>query len=193
MGDTGSLILGVIMVIFVIKFNEFNINQTLPYAISAAPVVSIGILIIPIFDTIRVFFIRLSEKRSPFSPDMNHIHHNFVKLGNSHLISTLYIVSINILVIGFTFALHQSLSINNLLISVFALGLIVTYIPCLLLKWKKPASLSIVEKSVSKNVIKRTEIINEPAFSMFDFRPAHMDISKKKSVAQKELVESSIS
>jgi len=193
MGDTGSLILGVIMVIFVIKFNEFNINQTLPYAISAAPVVSIGILIIPIFDTIRVFFIRLSEKRSPFSPDMNHIHHNFVKLGNSHLISTLYIVSINILVIGFTFALHQSLSINNLLISVFSLGLIVTYIPRLLLKWEKPASLGIVEKSISKNVIKRTEIINEPAFSMFDFRPAHMDISKKKSVAQKELVESSIS
>ncbi|HEX7584751.1 MAG TPA: MraY family glycosyltransferase, partial [Prolixibacteraceae bacterium] len=56
MGDTGSLILGVIMVILVIKFNEFNINQLAPYAIRNAPVVSIGILIIPVIDTLRVFF-----------------------------------------------------------------------------------------------------------------------------------------
>jgi hypothetical protein len=192
MGDTGSLILGVVMVILVIKFNEFNINQTLPYAISAAPVVSIGLLVIPIFDTIRVFFIRLSEKRSPFSPDMNHIHHNFVKLGNSHLISTLYIVAINILFICFTFTLGQSLSINNLLISVFALGLIVTYVPCLILKWKQPSTKAIAEKSVSKNGIKRTDIITEPALSRSYFIPDQSDIRKKKVTASKELMESAL-
>ena len=89
MGDTGSLILGVIMVILVIKFNELNINQSLPYAIQSAPIVSMAILIIPIIDTLRVIIIRLSEKRSPFSPDMNHLHHNLLKLGFSHLKSTL--------------------------------------------------------------------------------------------------------
>lgn len=190
MGDTGSLILGVIMVILVIKFNEFNINQSLPYAISAAPVVSIGMLVIPIFDTIRVFFIRLSEKRSPFDPDMNHIHHNFVRLGNSHLISTLFIVSINILFIGLTFSLHNTLTINNLFISVFAMGLIVTYIPCLILKWKQSANSSLAEKSVSINSIKRTEIISEPALSMTYFTPVPSEIRKKKLVAKKEMMES---
>lgn len=190
MGDTGSLILGVIMVVMVIKFNEFNINQTLPYAISAAPVVSISILIIPIFDTIRVFFIRLSEKRSPFSPDMNHIHHNFLKLGNSHIASTLFIVSINILFIGFTFTLHQYLSVNNLLVSVFALGLIVTYIPCLILKLKNSTSTFLPEKSVLKNEIKKTEIISEPALLLNDFQPAHSNIQKKKLAVKKEMMES---
>ena len=191
MGDTGSLILGVVMVILVIKFNEFNINQTLPYAVHDAPVVSMGILIIPIIDTIRVFFIRISERRSPFSPDMNHIHHNFLKLGNSHVASTLFIVSINILFIGLTFALHQTLNINNLMISIFATGFLVAYIPCLILKWKKSEITSGIEKSNLKISKQRKEIATEPSFS--GLRPSYSNFQKKNLTSKKELIGSDIS
>ncbi|MBK5262465.1 MAG: undecaprenyl/decaprenyl-phosphate alpha-N-acetylglucosaminyl 1-phosphate transferase [Peptostreptococcaceae bacterium] len=136
MGDTGSLIIGVIMVCLVIKFNEFNINQQAPYAIRNAPVISTGILIIPIIDTLRVFFLRILNRRSPFSPDMNHIHHKFLELGNSHLKSTLWIVFVNVLFIGFTFALNQVLSINMMIISIFASGFILTNIPSLMVKYQ---------------------------------------------------------
>ncbi|MFY9153352.1 MAG: MraY family glycosyltransferase [Prolixibacteraceae bacterium] len=136
MGDTGSLILGVIMVVLVIKFNEFNLNPELPTRINNAPVVSIGILIIPIIDTLRVVFIRISESRSPFSPDMNHIHHSFLRLGFSHLKTTLMMVLINIFFIIFTISLHQILNINNLIISTFSFGFIITYLPGQILKKK---------------------------------------------------------
>ena len=193
MGDTGSLILGVVMVILVIKFNELNINQNLPYAIYAAPVVSIGILIIPIIDTLRVIFIRLSEKRSPFSPDMNHIHHNFLKLGFSHLKATFFIVLMNILFIGFTFAFHRTININNLIIITFALGFIIAYIPCLIYKWKQSFNYDIVEKSVSKNVIKRTHITTKPTHSLSDFSLANSGVLHKKLIVIKKISEEATS
>jgi UDP-N-acetylmuramyl pentapeptide phosphotransferase/UDP-N-acetylglucosamine-1-phosphate transferase len=193
MGDTGSLILGVIMVILVIKFNELNINQTLPYSVKSAPIVSIAILIIPIIDTLRVFFIRLSEHRSPFTPDMNHIHHNFLKLGHSHLKSTLLIVTINILFIAFAFSFNQVVNINNLMISTFALGFIIAYIPVLVLKRKQPATIYFIkEKTLSKNIFKRTEIAAESNFSLYNFSPINSDITAKKKVTKKQMEESEV-
>ncbi len=67
MGDTGSLVLGTIISVIVIKFNEFNIDQSSPYSIGSAPAVSFAILMYPLFDTLRVFVIRILNKRSPFS------------------------------------------------------------------------------------------------------------------------------
>jgi len=189
MGDTGSLILGVVMVILVIKFNELNINQNLPYAIQAAPAVSMGILIIPIIDTLRVIFIRIAEKRSPFSPDMNHIHHNFLKLGLSHLKSTLFIVLINSLFIGFTFAFHRTVNINNLIISTFILGFTIAYIPCLLYKWKQSSNSDIVEKLVSKNRITKIHPIPKPFVLLSDFRLDHSHILQKKFVVKRKMPE----
>lgn len=174
MGDTGSLILGVIMVCLVIKFNEFNINQQAPFAIRNAPVISIGILIIPIIDTLRVFFIRISKKRSPFSPDMNHIHHKFLELGNSHLKSTLLIGLINVLFIAFTFALNSVLNINNLMISLFALGLTIFSIPGLMLGYRKHNDFKLVKlksEDIEESFAKKIKIIGEPFYPMSSIEP----------------------
>jgi UDP-N-acetylmuramyl pentapeptide phosphotransferase/UDP-N-acetylglucosamine-1-phosphate transferase len=96
MGDTGSLILGLIMSILVIKFNEANITYHGIYAIKSAPAVSFGILIVPLFDTLRVFFLRILKGQSPFHPDKNHLHHRILKLGFSHIESTALIAIVNI-------------------------------------------------------------------------------------------------
>lgn len=184
MGDTGSLIIGVVMVILIIKFNELNINNNTSWAVFNAPVVSIGILIIPIIDTLRVFFIRISERRSPFSPDMNHIHHTFIKLGNSHLRSTLYIIGINIAFIIFTISLHRILDINNLMLCIFTLGFIIAYIPKLILNIKQAREKSENEKfsnfnynNINKNFI--TQSINNK-------------IDKEESISERNRVETAV-
>jgi UDP-N-acetylmuramyl pentapeptide phosphotransferase/UDP-N-acetylglucosamine-1-phosphate transferase len=97
MGDTGSLVLGTIMAVLVIQFNEFNIDQTAPYAIFASPAVSFGILIYPLMDTIRVFSIRIVQKKSPFVADKNHTHHRLLALGLKHRHATYLILSVNAL------------------------------------------------------------------------------------------------
>lgn len=190
MGDSGSLILGATMVIMVIKFNEININQDLPYAIHAAPAVSIGILIVPIIDTLRVFFIRLSNRKSPFLPDMNHIHHNFLRLGFSHLSATSIIVFVNILFIGFTFAFHRSFNINNLMISIFTIGFALAYIPSLILKFNQSSKTANEQLEINN---KKAKISSEPIFSSANISPIQSNLSYKKVVAKKDLEEKVIS
>jgi len=107
MGDTGSLVLGTLMAIIVIRFNEFNIDQTQPFAIASAPAVSFGILIYPLIDTIRVFIIRMLQFKSPFTADKNHLHHRLLTLGFSHKRATYTIISLNILFIIPVFALQH--------------------------------------------------------------------------------------
>lgn len=107
MGDTGSLVLGTIMSVIVIQFNEFNIDQALPFAVVSAPAVSFGILVYPLVDAIRVMTIRIFQLRSPFSADKNHLHHRLLTLGYSHKKATYTIIVINILFIISVFTLRN--------------------------------------------------------------------------------------
>ncbi|MFC4263388.1 glycosyltransferase family 4 protein [Ferruginibacter yonginensis] len=84
MGDTGSLLIGLINSILVIKFINVAGGTTNAYALNAAPALGFAILMIPLFDTLRVFGLRISKGRSPFNPDRIHIHHYLLDLGFSH-------------------------------------------------------------------------------------------------------------
>lgn len=84
MGDTGSLMIGLLNSIFVIKFISIAANPASAYPIQAAPAIGFAILIVPLFDTLRVVSIRIMNRRSPFSPDRNHIHHFLLDLGFKH-------------------------------------------------------------------------------------------------------------
>ncbi len=95
MGDTGSLILGTVMAVLVIQFNEFNTDKAAPFTILAAPAVSFGILIYPLMDTLRVFAIRIVQRKSPFSADKNHTHHRLLVLGMTHKQATYLILTVN--------------------------------------------------------------------------------------------------
>ncbi|MDB5201641.1 MAG: undecaprenyl/decaprenyl-phosphate alpha-N-acetylglucosaminyl 1-phosphate transferase [Ferruginibacter sp.] len=84
MGDTGSLMLGLINSILVIKFIAIAGSTTTSFPIASSPAIGFAILIIPLFDTLRVFGLRILDRRSPFSPDRTHIHHFLLDLGFSH-------------------------------------------------------------------------------------------------------------
>lgn len=77
MGDTGSLIVGFVISILTLKFLALNPADytELPFLLENAPLIAISILIVPLFDTARVFAIRIANKKGPFSPDRNHTHH----------------------------------------------------------------------------------------------------------------------
>lgn len=106
MGDTGSLLLGMVCSILVIQFIE--ISKTLPlghpYKFSSVPALAVGILILPLFDTLRVFVVRVFRGRSPLQPDRNHIHHLLIDFGFSHMQATSLLLLINI---GFIILVHR--------------------------------------------------------------------------------------
>jgi UDP-GlcNAc:undecaprenyl-phosphate/decaprenyl-phosphate GlcNAc-1-phosphate transferase len=120
MGDTGSLLLGLIASVLVIKFITVANSPSLSVSIDAAPAVGFAILMIPLLDTVRVFGIRIIHRRSPFSPDRNHIHHLLLDKGLSHSSITILLVAVNFGFIVLAYTL-RSLGCTTLIIGIFSL------------------------------------------------------------------------
>lgn len=100
MGDTGSMILGFLIGVMTVRLLALDneILATLPFQYENLPFVVAAILIIPLFDTARVFTIRIMKKKSPFSPDRNHIHHLIIDYFQvSHRRASFYIGVANFL------------------------------------------------------------------------------------------------
>ena len=99
LGDSGSLLLGGIVSIYVITIltndyvikPEFDVHKI---------IFVFSILSYPIIDIIRIFFNRLYNKKSPFQPDKNHIHHLINNKFNNHF-KTLIVILVSYLVILF--------------------------------------------------------------------------------------------
>lgn len=84
MGDSGSLLLGLINAILVIKFITVADATNGSFPITSSVAIGFSILMIPLVDTLRVFGVRIAKGRSPFSPDRNHIHHLLLDRGLNH-------------------------------------------------------------------------------------------------------------
>jgi len=140
MGDTGSMILGFLLAFTAICFIDIFIDKKIAgvprYYLQSAPVIAVAILIFPIVDTLNVIMIRLSQKRSPFDADKNHIHHTLLQLGLSHRRSTFYILLYYIFVVGVANYLRH-INNNLLLVIILTIGFIGAYIPKMILKFRK--------------------------------------------------------
>jgi UDP-GlcNAc:undecaprenyl-phosphate GlcNAc-1-phosphate transferase len=120
MGDTGSLLIGVVNAILVLKFIDPGNGLESVNPIISSPAIGFTILMIPLLDTLRVFAIRIFKRRSPFSPDRNHIHHLLLDRGLSHRTITLLLVAVNASMVVFVY-LARSLGCTILILSVIAL------------------------------------------------------------------------
>lgn len=78
MGDTGSLTLGYILSFLAIKYSQ---NTEFISVTQGAFVIAFSTLIVPAFDVVRVVIVRIYHGKSPFEPDKNHIHHQFLAMG----------------------------------------------------------------------------------------------------------------
>ncbi|MEI7980367.1 MAG: MraY family glycosyltransferase [Bacteroidota bacterium] len=136
MGDTGSLGLGFIMAYLLIEFNQTNIGITYPYDLVSAPAVSIGNVFVPVFDTLRVFCLRIMKRKSPFCADKIHTHHNLLELGLSHGQTSLLLVTLNAGFIILSFYSHY-LGTTTLLLVLLSLGTVIFFLPNLRIKGKK--------------------------------------------------------
>lgn len=83
MGDTGSLVVGLVMA--TMAFRMITLNNASPVLSFHTPTIfAFSIMIIPMFDTLRVIILRLLNKRSPLKADQRHLHHCLLRLGLGH-------------------------------------------------------------------------------------------------------------
>ena len=131
MGDTGSLIVGFIISVLTLKFLalEPTAYGELPFLLENAPLIAISILIVPLFDTARVFAIRLANKRGPFSPDRNHVHHVLIDFwGLSHKQASFIIGCFNIIFVVLFIILGSKAKNTGMVIMLVSVVIFLAYI-----------------------------------------------------------------
>ncbi len=96
LGDSGAMITGFLVAVLALRFVEMNNEPSVVYMFDSVPAMAMYVLIIPLFDTLRVVFLRIIRGNSPFRPDTNHIHHRILMMADSHLKATLIIMSVNV-------------------------------------------------------------------------------------------------
>lgn len=108
MGDTGALIIGLVSVVLAIKFIELNKVGSFPSPyFYSAPSIAVAVLLIPIFDSLRIFFIRILHRQSPFKGDRNHIHHRLQRLGFNSYQIVFTLGAFNLLMILFAVSMQN--------------------------------------------------------------------------------------
>ena len=94
MGDSGSLVLGLLASYFVLSFyHELQLQPT----ILKHPVNwSFVLVALPMLDLLRVIVIRLSQNQPIFSADKNHIHHAYLNMGLTHNQTTFIVMQLTL-------------------------------------------------------------------------------------------------
>lgn len=110
MGDTGSLSMGLLLVIMAIKLsmrpapteNQVDINI----------VQAFSFVFVPFMDVVWVMGTRVYLGKGLFTPDKNHIHHKFMRSGLRPRVALVSILTMQLMFIAMTFILSVYLSIN---------------------------------------------------------------------------------
>jgi len=110
MGDTGSLVIGFLMARFgIVVIKGENISDlTHETVVSGLTIVVVGILLLPVYDTLRVFSERILKKSSPFKPDRTHVHHLLIETGARHKKAALILYFANITIIVLAYLLREA-------------------------------------------------------------------------------------
>lgn len=148
MGDTGSLIVGLITSLICIKFIELNSSAN-HLSVNSVPLIAFSVLIVPLFDTLRVFTWRILKGNSPLHPDRNHIHHRLLEIGFSHMKSSLIIIFVNIILIIVAYTL-QRFKVGSVLLLLIMLSIcsILSFIPSLILRKKSQKDFTISKSGI---------------------------------------------
>ena len=133
MGDTGSLVVGMILSILAInciKYGLVNENYSQP---NIGPLLAISLLAIPLFDSLRVFVVRAVKGRGPLKAGRDHVHHTLIDLGIGHKKTSLILFTVSIIIILITYLLvffrvNVNISIAILAVFSYLLWLIPFYI-----------------------------------------------------------------
>ena len=126
MGDAGSLLLGLTVTILSIRFIESPKAFEVLSIVSPIGIVA-GIIFIPVFDTLRVFTLRLSRGQSPFSPDKSHIHHELLSSGLNHRAASILLYAGNLVLIANVLFFKSQTGLLLILLSLIAGTVIIQF------------------------------------------------------------------
>ena len=135
MGDTGSLVVGMILSVLAINLIKHGLVTETIRLPNKGPLLAIVILAIPLFDSLRVFVARIIKGKHPLYPGREHIHHALLKLGFGHKRTSLILYFFAIMLILFSYFLLE-LNINKSIAILAGVSFFLLIIPSYMLKSK---------------------------------------------------------
>ena len=139
MGDTGSLLLGFILALLTVRFLNLEQGYIWKWQIHNPLTFILAVLIVPLFDTLRIILVRLLRGQSPLHADRKHIHYRLVDMGLTHMQTTGILLGINLIMIFLALVLHRIGEIPAILL-LLLLAAMLSLIPGYYLKKKKESS-----------------------------------------------------
>jgi len=103
MGDSGSLIIGFIIAYCALKACNLPVDSKG----TINPVFVLCVLAYPSVDTIRVFIVRILNRKSPFSADRNHIHHLLIDKDFNHGWASFFAVMYSAILTGISYFIRD--------------------------------------------------------------------------------------
>ena len=113
MGDSGSLFLGFSLAVFSVFLTQnpkFHVEPMFP----------VMVLLIPIFDTLRVVFVRVFSIKNPFKADKTHVHHLLVRRGVSPVSAVIFLWALSAFLGGIAILLLRRTSTSYLVATLLA-------------------------------------------------------------------------
>lgn len=129
-GDAGTLMLGIAICDLLMSMltKDSLCGQVTEGSGFCLIAFALSVLAIPVFDTVRVMFGRISRGESPFTPDKTHLHHAFIDYGFHHLETSLLEIMLNMLIVLSFFVIYKTyLPMQFQLYGVVAAGVGVTF------------------------------------------------------------------
>ena len=118
-GDAGTMTMGILMSWFVIQMLRTDHNsQWMKYVSDqqlSLVALTLAILAVPIGDTLRVMFRRISKGQSPFKADKTHLHHMLLRYSGSHSLTSIAEITMALIIVAIwaiTFKTHCSIDVQ---------------------------------------------------------------------------------
>jgi UDP-N-acetylmuramyl pentapeptide phosphotransferase/UDP-N-acetylglucosamine-1-phosphate transferase len=149
MGDTGSMLIGLMLGIMAVRFlslDTYSLNK-LPFNAIDIPIIIVSFLIIPLFDTARVFTIRFINKKGIFTPDRNHLHHVIVDSYNlPHAKASMFVAIFNILCVGI---IALVIKLTNMYVSLLIIFLMFASVSLYLYQLKRSKAFVVAKRRLT--------------------------------------------
>ena len=141
MGDTGSMLLGLLLSyvpISAISWLDFTslTNKANRYGEILPLLLPAAVMVIPYVDMLRAVIRRTRAGLSPFAPDRKHLHHTMLEIGHSHRSSVLILYAWAALFAGTVLALSlETVSLYVLVLATLAAVLALVLLSIPRLRW----------------------------------------------------------
>jgi len=93
MGDSGSMMIGLILSVMVIKYMHYAPHSVKPFGDTL--VMAISPILVPALDVLRVMLSRIRRRKHLFTADRSHIHHKLIDMGLGKTKALLFLLGVS--------------------------------------------------------------------------------------------------